>query len=409
MVESGAARPAWLVEEHAVPVIALEIAFRGGTTQDPPGKAGLATMMAGLLDEGAGELDARGFQDEVEANAIELGFGAGKDTVSASLRTLARRRDAAFRLLGLALASPRFDDDAIERVRAQLLAGLKRERNEPNAVASKAWYARAFAGHPYGRPDRGTPESLAAITREDLLAQHRRLLATSDVFVSAVGAIGEAELSRHLSALFAPLGRQAALTPVAEARVGGLGETAVHDLDIPQSTIRFGAPGLLRSDPDFIPATILNHILGGGSFTSRLWQEVREKRGLAYSVSSGVMAFDRAGLFFGGTATKNERAKEALEVIRAEIGRMADAGPEEDELAKAKRFLVGSYALRFDTSGKIAGQLTQVQLEGLGSDYPDRRNALFEAVTMQDIRRAADRLLKPGELLVTVAGRPQGM
>jgi zinc protease len=408
-VASDAGVTAWLVEEHAVPLLAMEIAFRGGTAQDPPGKEGLVTMLASLLDEGAGDLDAQGFQEEVEANAVELSFSAGKDTLTASLRTLVRRQDAAFRLLGLALAAPRFDQDAIDRVRAQLLAGLRRERNEPNAVAGKAWFATAFAGHPYGRPDRGTPESLAAITRDDLMAMHRALVARGSVCVTVVGAIGEEALSAHLSRLFGPLPGTATLSAVPDVSVAGLGERLVSDLDIPQSTIRFGAPGLLRSDADFIPATVMNHILGGGSFTSRLWQEVREKRGLAYSVSSSVMAYDRAGLFFGGTATKNERACEALEVIRAEIRRMADKGPEEDELAKAKLYLVGSYALRFDTSAKIAGQLSQVQLDGLGLDYPDRRNALFEAVGMADVRRAADRLLARDALLVTVAGRPEGM
>jgi zinc protease len=154
---------------------------------------------------------------------------------------------------------------------------------------------------------------------------------------------------------------------------------------------------------------VMNHILGGGSFTSRIFQEVREKRGLAYSVSSSLYPFARAGLFFGGTATKNERAKEALDVIRDEIARMASDGPTEEELDKAKRYLIGSYALRFDTSTKIANHLTTMQVDELGIDYTDKRNSLFEAVTLDDAKRVARRLLAPGQMLVTVAGRPVGL
>jgi zinc protease len=400
---------AWLVEEHAVPVIAIEIAFRGGSAQDPAGKEGLSVVMAGLLDEGAGDLKAGAFQEEIETHAVELGFGSGKDSISASMRTLARKKDEAFRLLGLALAKPRFDEDAIERVCSQIIAGLKREQNDPGSVSGKAFMARAFSGHPYGRPDRGTFESLAAITRDDLLALHSRIITRQDVKISVVGAITEAELVDALDRVFGPLAEAGARAPVALAAMAGLGETSVLPIDIPQSTIRFGSPGILRADDDFIPASVMNHILGGGSFTSRLWQEVREKRGLAYSVSSSVMAYDKAGLFFGGTATKNERAREALDVIKGEIARMLDSGPTEDELGKAKRYLVGSYALRFDTSGKIAGQLTQLQLEGLDPGYIDRRNGLFEAVGMEDVRRAAARVLAPDRLLVTVAGKPEGL
>jgi zinc protease len=400
---------AWLVEEHAVPLVAVEIAFRGGTAQDPPGKEGLGAMLAGLLDEGAGDLDDVAFADALEARAIELSFSMGKDALTATLKTLLRHEEEAFRLLGLALRAARCDAPAIERVRAQMIAGLRQQKNDPGAVSSKDWFAAAFPNHPYGRPDRGTEESLAAITREDLLAHRDRLIARSAIVVSAVGAIDRARLATRLGAALNDLPASAMLVPVGPASVAGIGTIAVHEIDIPQSTIRFGTPGIGRTDPDLIPATVMNHILGGGSFTSRLWTEVRETRGLAYSVSSSIAAYDHGGAFIGGTATKNERAAEALDVIRTEIRRMATDGPTVEELDKAKRYLTGSYALRFDTSAKIAGQLTQVQLDRLDTGYIARRNALFAAVTMADVQRVAARILGEGQLLVTVAGRPQGL
>ncbi len=407
-VVSAGGIEAWLIEEYAVPLIALELSFAGGAAQDGAAKAGLANFLTGMLDEGAGPYDAAQFQEQLEESAIQLRFSESRDELSGSLKTLTRHADKAFELLRLALNEARFDAVAIDRVRAQILGGLKRKANDPNARSSEAWFRKAFAGHAYGIPEAGLAEALQAISAEDLRAQAKRLIARSNLKISVVGAIDSKRLASVLDRVFANLPAEAELTPVARATPKGMGETEVIDLDVPQSTIRFGMPGLLLKDEDFVAGNVMNHILGGGSFTSRIWQEVREKRGLAYSVSTGLYPYRNAGLFFGGTATKNDRAKEALEVIRDELAKMAAEGPSEAELDRAKRFLVGSYALRFDTSTKIANQLTMMQVENLGIDYISRRNAMFEAVTLDDARRVAKKLLSPGTMLVTVAGRPVG-
>jgi zinc protease len=399
---------AWLIEEPAVPLIAMEFTFEGGAAQDPDGKAGLAHFLSGMFDEGAGPYDAIAFHEALDEHAIQLRFSEGRDGLTGSLKTLVRHREKALELLREALVAPRFDASAIERVRSQILGGMKRRANDPNSLSSKAWLARAFAGHAYGTPEEGLPEGVAAVTRDDLAAMHRRLMARSTLKISVVGAIDAATLARDLDAVFGGLPAKAELSPIAATGVAGVGDVKVIDLDIPQTTIRFGMAGLLRKDEDFVAATVVNHILGGGSFTSRIFQEVREKRGLAYSVSTGLYPYQNAGLFFGGTATKNERAKEALDVIRDEIARMAADGPTEEELDKAKRYLIGSYALRFDTSTKIANHLTAMQVDDLGIDYTDKRNSLFEAVTLDDARRVAKRVLGPGQMLVTAAGRPVG-
>ncbi len=400
---------AWLIEEQAVPLIAMEMSFEGGAAQDPIGRAGLANFLSGMFDEGAGPYDAVAFQETLDEHAIQFRFSESKDAISGSLKTLIRHRDKAFEVLRHALTTPHFEAAAVERVRAQIQGGIKRGANDPNSRSSKAWMARAFAGHAYATPDEGLAEGIAAITADDLRSMHRRLIARSNLKISVVGAMTAAELARELDAIFGALPEKAELAAVPLIAPQGLGELQVIDLDIPQSTLRFGMPGLLRKDDDFVAASVMNHILGGGSFTSRIFQEVREKRGLAYSVSSTLYPFARTGLFFGGTATKNERAKEALDVIRDEIARMAADGPTEEELDKAKRYLIGSYALRFDTSTKIANHLTAMQVDELGIDYTDKRNSLFEAITLDDTRRVAKRLLAPGKMLVTVAGRPVGL
>jgi zinc protease len=400
---------AWLIEEHAVPLVAMTFSFDGGAAQDPAGRAGAAYAMAGLLDEGAGTLDSSAFQEQLDEFAVELSISANRDRIEGTLKTLTRHQADAFRLLRLALTEPRFDEDALARVKAQVAAGLRRGLNDPGQRSGDAWSRRAFAGHAYANPVRGTIAEVEGLDRTVIAGLASKLLVRSGLRISIVGAISQDEAAAMVDSVFGGLPAGEPLTAVANATVAGLGDVEIIDLDIPQSTIRFGMPGLLRSDPDFVSATVLNHILGGGSFTSRLWQEVREKRGLAYSVSSGLQPFRNAGIFYGGTATKNERAKEALDVIGGEIARMAEQGPTEDELDKAKRYLIGSYALRFDTSPKIASQLDGIQVEGLGIDYMERRNGEFEAVDLDALKRVSKRLLGGGRMLVTVAGRPVGM
>ena len=396
---------AWLVREPSVPLIAFDFAFKGGATQDPPEKPGVATMAAALLDEGAGDIDSKSFHERLEAMAIEIGFTATRDYVSGSLRTLTENQDEAFDLLKLALTAPRFDADDVERIREQTLSGLRRATTSPNELASQRWWATAFAGHPYARPPRGTLESVPAITAQDLRAFVRKVLARDNLKIAIVGNIDAAAAGTLIDRVFGSLPAQSALSPVANASPQGLGQKIAIDLDVPQSVLIIGGAGILRKDPDFMAAFVLNHILGGSAFSSRLYKEVREARGLAYSVYSAVMPLDYTALFLSGTATRSDRTDQALEVMQAEIRKLAETGPTDEELAKAKSFLTGSYALRFDTSTKIAEQLALIQLDDLGIDYIDKRNGLIDAVTMADVKRVSKRLLEAG-MLVTVVGKP---
>jgi zinc protease len=396
----------WHVQDHTLPMISVEFAFLGGAAQDPAEKPGVANMAASLLDEGAGDLDSRAFQERLEERAISISFSAQRDSLRGSLKTLAEHRDPAFDLLRLALNEPRFDASEVERIRAGVLAGLRRRTTNPSDIAGDRWFARAFPDHPYGRPVRGTLASVPEISVEDLRRFHRDTVARSNLKIATIGAIDAAGISALIDRAFGLLPKQPKLTPVPDAVPQGAGEREVVELDVPQTVITFGGVGLKRADADFIPAYVLNHILGGGSFSSRLYREVREKRGLAYSVYSYLAPMDRAGLFLGGVSTRNDRAAESLALIIEQIRQIAANGPTAEELAKAKSFLIGSYPLRFDTSGKIASQLLEIQLDDLGIDYIDRRNSLIEAVSADDVRRAAKRFLADARLLVTLVGRP---
>jgi zinc protease len=398
---------AWLVEDYAIPLIALEFAFKGGATQDPIGKPGAATLLSGLLDEGAGPYDSEGFHRALAEDAIEISFSADRDILTGRMQSLSRNAARAFALLQLAVTEARLDAESFERVVSQVAAGLKREANDPDFVAGRSFRALAYPNHPYGLPVRGELSTLPTLTLANLIEMRAATFARDNLKIAAVGAIDAATLAGHLDHVFGRLPEKASLNLVAPRAFSGTGTRHVDPIDVPQSTIRFGREGLARRDPDFIPAMVVNHILGGGIFSARLFREVREKRGLAYSVYSQLVTYDHAAMFCGGTSTRNERVAESMAVIEKEISSLSDFGPTEDELGKAKKYLIGSYALRFDTSTKIAGQLVNLQSEGFGVDYLDERNKLIAAVTMEDAKRASKRLFGDTKLLVTVAGNPE--
>jgi zinc protease len=399
---------AWLVSDHTLPLIAVEFAFLGSADQDPLDKPGVASMATSLLDEGAGPYDANAFHDRLERKAIELSFRTGRDYMRGALRTLTENRDEAFDALRLALSEPRFDPAAVERERAQTMARLRRETLNPNDMANRNWWATAFPGHPYGLPVNGTLESVPTITIDDLKSYTARALARDNVKIAIVGDIDAETAGKLIDRTFGALPAKADLKPVAPAAPQGLGRRIVIPLDVPQAVVNYGGLGIARSDPDFMAAYIVNHILGGGAFSSRLYLEVREKRGLAYGISDSLVWLNHTALLLGHTATRADATGQTIEIIEREIRRLAEEGPTEAEFVKAKTYLKGAFALGLDTSNRVASQLVTMQIDNLGIDYIERRGALIDAVTLADAKRVAKRLLDGG-MLITVVGRPEGV
>ncbi len=397
---------AWFVQDSTVPVIAMQYAFAGGSSQDPAAKPGVATMVASLLDEGAGDLDSTAFRQRLDRRAIELNFNATRDQLRGTLRMLKDDRDEAFGLLRLALTAPRFEAADIERMRAQILSGLRRQSTDPGSLAGLKFMAAEFGDHPYGRPGNGTLESVPAITVDDLRDYTRRVVAKDALTIAVVGDVDAATLAKLLDDTFGALPAKGDLTPVAEVAASAPPQQYFIPLDVPQTVVMFGGPGLKRADPDFMAGYIVSHILGGGGLSSRLYHEVREKRGLAYSVSQYLSWMAHSALFLGNTATRADRAAETVDTIAREVKRMADDGPTQAELDEAKSYLKGSQMLALDTSVKLASALLQFQLDKLGIDYIEKRNAMVDAATLDDAKRVAKRLWGHG-LVTVVVGRPQ--
>jgi zinc protease len=408
-VVSAGGLEAWLVEEHAVPLIAMQAGFHGGSALEPQGREGLAAMMAALLDQGAGDLDARAFQERLADTAIDLEFSASRDAFYASFGTLSEKRDEAFALLSKALTAPRFDADPLARIRAQMLSRLKRESEDPDSIAARLWFAAAFPGHVYGRWPHGTPESITAVSADDLRHFAARILTRDRLTIAVVGDIDAATLKILLDKSFGTLTKTSDPDDIPET-VPALGAKAiVEPVPNPQSVVIFGNKGLKRADPDFYAATVLNYILGGGGFASRLTHEIRETRGLVYSVSTGLTPLDHAGLMLGNLGTENKNVGDAVKLVRSGFKSILKDGVSEAELADAKTYLTGSYPLRFSSNSAIASELVGIQLQHLGIDYVQKRNSLIESVTAADVKRVAPRILDPDHLLITVVGDPKGL
>jgi zinc protease len=402
-LDTGKGEQIWYVTDRALPMIAMSATLPAGSAYDPVGKAGLASFAASLLDEGAGNLRSQAFQSALNSRGIRLSVSAGRDHLTISLVTLKSHAKTAFRLLGLALAHPRFDRDAVSRVRAQILAGLKQSEEDPGTVATRAFFRKMFHGHPYAHPVDGTRVSIGAITRADLKRFARRHWVRARLHVAVSGDVDGKTLKALLASAFGKLPHRAPPSPPPVRRIGAPG-LHVTAMAVPQPNAMFGLPGIKRSDPDFIPAYVANYILGGGSFSSRLMNEVREKRGLTYGISTGFAPYKEGGLWIGQVATKKASMRQTIKVLRATMKTFAAHGPTDKELADAKTYLTGSFPLAFDSNVGIASQLNVFQSEGLGVDYVKKRNSLIEAVTAADVRRAARRLLTPKKLTVVVAG-----
>ena len=399
---------AWLVEDHKNPLITMQFVMRGGSSADPKNKSGLAYLVSGLLDEGAGDMDSKSFQAFLERNSISLSFSARMDTFSGTLTTLTETKEEAFKSLGLALTVPRFDDDPISRVKSQILASLRASKENPNKIAGRLWWQLAFPNHAYGRSNKGSASSIKNITREDMRQFVQRTFTKDNITISVVGDITPEELSNVLDDVFSDLPESFLGTRLGDGFIENQGQTVIIEREIPQSVVIFGSNGIKREDPDWYAATILFEILSGG-FGSRLTEEIREKRGLTYGVSAYPLSLEKAGIIVGSVSTVNNRVAESIRLIKDIWQKFGDDGPTLEEMRNAKDYINGSFALRFTNSKSIVGVLNAVQRFDLGVDYLKNRSKLINSVTLKELKRVASRLFQANALTFAIVGQPKNV
>jgi zinc protease len=404
-LDLGKKAEVWFSEDHTVPIISFSITLPAGSAYDPANKAGLASFTAALIDEGAGNMDSRAFQEALADHAIQLRASVERDDMVISVVTLSENAPLAMHLLQTALTHPRFDAEAVTRVRAQMIQGIQEGNSRPPTVARRAFSKAFFNGHPYSRPSDGEVVTLSAITVEDLRGFAKTHWVKGNLQIAVAGDITAEAAQKLLGDTFQPL---PSTTPPPLPDIGRLGNPGVHVLQmpVPQPTILFGLPGIMRADPDFIPGYVANYILGGGGFSSRLTDEVRVKRGLTYGINTSLTAYRKASVMVGSVATRADAVRQTIQVVKDTLGNFAANGATQSELDDAKTFLTGSFPIAFASNAGIASQLGTFQRQGLDIGYVARRNALIQAVTLDDVKRVAKRLYDPARLTVVVAGTP---
>ena len=406
-VVTDSGQNAYIIRDHETPLISISIGFKAGWSYDPPGKEGLALFAEAMMNEGAGELSSQQFQEALADNGIELSTDSGADDFIIRLSFLTEKKEQAAHLLHLALTQLRLDDAAMERNRQQLLAALSQDRNDPDKLAGDALQHLMFPDHAYGRAGAYTESSIKSINPADLRAFARSNFVKNTANIAAVGDISEKALKEFLDKVFTGIPEKGSMEKMADTEMKAKAGIGIIKLDIPQSAIVFSAPAIALKDPDFYAAYILNYILGGGGFSSRLMQEIRVKRGLSYGIDTDLINRDHASFLFGSVKTKRSSTKETIDLIKSIWKEMQQEGPTQEELERAKTYIIGYYPRNFATLESSASLLLGLQLDKLGIDYPEKRRAYFEAVTLEDVRRVARRMLDPDKLTFVIVGMPE--
>ena len=405
-VTSPSGIKAWLVEDHSIPFTALNLAFRGGASLDAPGKRGAINLMTHTLEEGAGEMDATAFAAATEDLGARITFDVSDDALAVSSQLLTENRDQAAALIGAALSDPLFAEDAVARVKGQVMSLVRSEENDPNAIARTALAKSIWGAHPYGSSINGTVETLTPLGPQDMVEAKNRVIARDRVIVGAAGDITPEELGLLIDEILSGLPETGTVPLPDQASFSPDAATEVIDWDSPQTVVAFALPGPEMDDPDYFAAFVANRIFGGGGFSSRLMEEIREERGLTYGVYTALVNGVYGPSWMGGMSSSNASVAEAVTLLRGELARMAD-GVSDKELADAKTYLTGEYPLRWDGNGKIAGILAGMQLIGLPIDYPEKRSAMIEAVTAEDVARVSAERLTDDHLHLVLVGRPE--
>ncbi len=399
----------WLVSEPSIPMLSVQMAWKGGSAADPAGLEGLASAAVYHMNEGAGDLDSLGFVTAMEELNMSFGCDAGGDWTSCSTSMLTENMGEAMDLVALALTSPRFDAGPFDRFKRESEVSLKTRETNAGVLLARAQAQAFYGSHPYAREM--SAASLAKLTPENAKAHARNLMTKDRLIITAVGAVTPAQLAPMIDKAIAGLAPTSTLpaTPAITLPDNGLATARTVPLPQPQSVVAFMGKGIKFEDPDYFPAFVLNYTFGGGGFESRLMKKLREEKGLTYGIYSSVSDGEYLQSWSGSGQTKNESAGEFLAGIKAEMAAIAATGVTAVELEDAKLYLTGSYPMAFDSNAKIAGQLMTVRQRNRGVDYFDRRNGMVDAVTLEQVNRVAKTYLDPARFSYFVVGQPQGL
>lgn len=400
---------AWMVESHDIPVLSVVVAFKkAGYAAEPEGSSGLVRLLSALLDEGAGEWDSQGFKKFLLEKNIELSIGATQDIFYITFRTTKKNIDDAFYVLKAILSAPRFEGNSLDLIKNQMLTSLQQSLQDENFIATNVLNEKIFGAHPYGKTAQKILKEFGSVTANQLRQFMKNRLARDQMIISAAGDITPNELKDLLDKTFGDFPAEAVPLTLENVSLLNLGTTIVESLNIPQSLILFTQPGIDRHHPDYYAAFVMMKIIGDRGFESRLWNEVREKKGLAYGIDASIHYSSLMSLFFGSTATKNTSTREVIDTIR-KVWQESLQGFTAEELEFVKKRTIGGFGLQFSSTFRIVSALLMYQIDNLGLDFVNKRNKIIEALTLEDINRVAKNFLKPEKLTFVVVGNPDNL
>lgn len=409
-VTSDSGITAWLVEDHDLPIISVQFSFKGaGAVQNSKDKQGVAQLLSNTMDEGAGNITSEEFQKILNDNSIALSFSSGRDNFGGQLKALSRNKDKAFDLLKLALIEPRFDEAPVERMRQSNLARIRSSMGNPEWISARIFNDKAFENHPYALNSGGTLTTLKSITNDDLREHLKNYLTQDRLHIGVMGDITADELKTLLDQTFGKLPKTGKKSDIQNLKLQNQGKTFVYKKDIPQTILTMAMPSIDIYDPDYYAAQVMNYILGGGGFGSRLMEEAREKRGLTYGIYSGLTHQDFIDFISIDTSTKNISLFEMKEIIKNEIENIKKQSVTKEELQDAKSYLTGSLPTALSSTNKIANILLSLQLNDRDINYLDQYKENINIVTLNDIKRVANRILKPEQAVTVMTGKPENI
>ncbi len=402
--------PFWLVEDHSIPVIALDFAFdNAGAKHDSAKKQGLSRLASNTMDEGAGDLPAAEFQGALRRHSISLGFSSGRDTFGGSLKTRTTTKDKAAELLHLALTAPRFEKADVQRMIDANLARIRSSQSDPEWIAARLSNDIVFKDHPYALNSGGTLSTLPNINSADLKNFVTTRLTKNVLKIAIVGDITPADAKLYIDGIFGTLPQTQKITAeIPDFTIQNGGQTYLHNIDIPQSIVLGYLPALPRTDPDYYTYQVMNQILGAGGFGSRLTEEIREKRGLTYGIYSYLSQMEHTNFLTLSASTANESAHDMLALAKAEFAKMGTEPVSAEEREKAIAYINGSLPLTLSSTGNISSLILGMQLDNLPIDYLDQRADAFEAVTIEDIQSVAQKYLDTTNMTFIIVGQPKG-
>lgn len=407
-VTSPSGLKAWLVEDHTVPVVSVRFLFKNaGATNDPLNKQGVSQILSNTLDEGAGDLDSKAFQEKLNDHSISLGFQSTRDDFGGSIKTLTKYQGEAFDLLTLALTKPRFDRDAVGRMVDSNLVRIRSNMTDPEWMSARLTNSVIYGDHPYAMNTGGTLSSLPRITPNDLRTKFKTQFGQDNLMVTVAGDMTATEVGAMLDKVFGQLPKTSTVTKVDDVVFDNQPSVSLYEQNIPQTVINMVIPGIKHTDPDYHAAEVMDFVLGSSGFGSRLTEEVREKRGLTYGIYSGLAEMDHSATLSIGTATRNDMAPEVLDITLKVMAGMTEGKITEKELTDAKSYLIGSIPLQLTSTDRISAILMGLLSDGLPADYMEQRSAAIEKLNVDDILRVSKRILELKNIKIIMVGHPK--